>query len=67
MPKQAYVSLLQSVGLKPKKKHFKKMLQYIVLNESAESFPSDLIDMITLVGIDHKYPVLLGSTMKFFL
>ena len=52
MPKQAYVSLLQSVALHPKKKHFKKILQFLVLNESAESVPSDLIDMITFIGID---------------
>ena len=34
MPKQVYISLLQSVALYPKKKHFKKILQYLVLNET---------------------------------
>ena len=67
MPKQAYVSLLQTVSLQPKKKHYKKLIQYLVLNESASELSSDLIDMVTFIGIDQKYPVLLGSTMKYFL
>lgn len=67
MPEQAYKSLLQSVALQPKKKHFKKILQYVVLNEKPENVSSDLIDLITYVGIDQKYPILLGSTMKYLL
>ena len=67
MPKQAYVSLLQSVALNPKKKHFKKILQYMVLHEKADQLDAELIDMITFIGIDQRYPVLLGSTMKYFL
>ena len=27
----------------------------------------DLIDTITFIGIDQKYPVLLGSTIKYFM
>lgn len=67
MPKQAYISLLQSVSIQPKKKHYKKIIQFMVLNESANELSSDLIDMLTFIGIDQKYPVLLGSTMKFLL
>lgn len=52
MPKQAYVSLLQSVALNPKKKHFKKILQYLVLNESSQELSADLIDLVTFIGID---------------
>ena len=52
MPNQAYVSLLQSVALNPKKKHFKKILQYLVLNEKPEDVESELIDLITFIGID---------------
>ena len=48
-------------------KHYKKLIQYLVLNESASELSSDLIDMVTFIGIDQKYPVLLGSTMKYFL
>ena len=61
------MSLLQSVALQPKKKHFKKILQFLVLNEKPEDVPSDLIDLVTFIGIDQKYPVLLGSTMKYLL
>ena len=51
MPKQAYISLLQTVALQPKKKHFKKIIQYIVLNEGPSELSSDLIDMINFIGI----------------
>ena len=67
MPKQGYDSLLQSVALNPKKKHFKKILQFLVLNEDPQEVPADLIDKITFIGIDQRYPVLLGSTIKYFL
>ena len=52
MPLSGYRSLLQTVALRPKKKHFKKILQYIVLNEKPEDIPSQLIEMITQIGID---------------
>ena len=67
MPKQAYMSLLHSAALQPKKKHFKKIVQYLVLNEIPSEVAPELIDMIIFIGIDQKYPVLLGSTMKFML
>jgi hypothetical protein len=67
MPKQAYMSLLQTAALQPKKKHFKKIVQYLVLNELPSEVSPELIDMITFIGIDQKYPVLLGSTMKYML
>lgn len=52
MPKQAYISLLQTVALQPKKKHYKKIIQYMVLNETSSELSSDLIDMLTFIGID---------------
>ena len=55
------------MALNPKKKHFKKILQYLVLNEDPQEVPADLIDKITFIGIDQRYPVLLGSTIKYFL
>lgn len=67
MPKQAYMSLLHSVALRPKKKHYKKIIQYMVLNESPAELDSDLINLVTEIGIDQKYPVLLGSTIKYLL
>ena len=67
MPRQAYKSLLQTVALNPKKKHFKKIVQFMVLNESPEELDPELINLVTFIGIDQKYPVLLGSTMKYLL
>jgi len=43
---------LQSVALNPKKKHFKKILQYLVLHEKPQEVDADLVDLITFVGID---------------
>ena len=67
MPEQAYISLLQSAALQPKKKHFKKIIQYMILNERPDEVSPVLIDLITFIGIDQKYPVLLGSTIKYML
>ena len=67
MPTDAYYSLLESVALSPKKKHFKKILQYLVLSEEPTKVSPQLIDLVTVVGIDQQYPVLLGSTIKYML
>lgn len=67
MPRQVYLSLLQSVALNPKKKHFKKIVQYLILHEKAKDVDVELIDLITFIGMDQKYPVLLGSTLKFMI
>jgi len=67
MPEQAYGSLLQSVALNPKKKHYKKILQFLVLHEKPAEVTSEPIYMITFIGIDQKFPFLLGSTMKYLL
>ena len=52
MPRQGYVSLLQSAAIQPKKKHFKKILQYLVSNEKPAEVDPELIDLITFIGID---------------
>lgn len=63
----AYRSLLETVALYPKKKHFKKILDHMELYQDREGVDSDLIDLITFIGIENKYPILLGATMKHFL
>jgi len=63
----AYRSLLETVALYPKKKHFKKILDHMILYQDREGVDSDLIDLITFIGIENKYPILLGTTMKHFL
>jgi len=42
-------------------------VQYLVLNEKPEEVDPELIDLVTFIGIDQKYPVLLGSTMKYLI
>jgi hypothetical protein len=37
------------------------------LYQDREGVDSDLIDLITFIGIENKYPILLGATMKHFL
>ncbi len=62
-----YRSLLETVALHPKKKHFKKIVSHLTQFENKENVESQLIDLITFIGIDQKYPVFLGQTMKFLL
>lgn len=62
-----YRSLLETVALHPKKKHFKKIVAHLTQFENKENVESQLIDLITFIGIDQKYPVFLGQTMKFLL
>ena len=63
----AYRSLLETVALHPKKKHFKKVLEHMFAYEDKKNVDGKLIDLITFIGIEQKYPVLLGTTMKFML
>lgn len=62
-----YRSLLETVALKPKKKHFKKIIQHMIEYEERENIPSELLELVAFIGIEQKYPVLLGQTMKYFL
>jgi len=47
-----YRSLLETVALHPKKKHFKKIVAHLMQFESKENVESQLIDLITFIGID---------------
>ena len=38
-----------------------------MLNEGPAELDPELIDMLTFIGIDQGYPILLGSTMKYML
>lgn len=67
MPTEGYISLLETMALKPKKKHLKKIVQHIIRTKKPEDVDTEVIDMITFVAIDQKYPVLIGNTLKYFL
>ena len=62
-----YRSLLETLVLEPKKKHFKKVLAHIIEHEPKDKVDPVLISLIVRIGIDQKYPVLLGKTMKHFM
>ena len=67
LPAQVYESLLETMILYPKKKHFKKVIQHIIRFNDKENISGDLLSLITNIGIDHQYPILMGQTMKYFL
>ena len=62
-----YKSLLETLVLDPKKKHLKKVIAHLSEFEPKEKVDSSIINLIVKIGIDQKYPVLLGKTMKFFM
>ena len=62
-----YRSLFETVALSPQKKHFKKILEHMYLYQEKSGVDSVLIDLIVFIGIENKYPILLGTTMKFLL
>ena len=47
-----YRSLLETVALHPKKKHFKKIVAHMTQFENKENVESQLIDLVTFIGID---------------
>jgi hypothetical protein len=62
-----YKSLLETLVLDPKKKHLKKVIAHLSEFEPKENVDPQLISLIIKIGIDQKYPILLGQTMKFFM
>jgi hypothetical protein len=54
-----YKSLLETLALNPKKKHYKKV-QHLLDYEERENVHADLISLFVRIGIEEKYPVFLG-------
>ena len=52
MPVEGFISLLETIALNPKKKHLKKIIQYVRKTQKAENVDAEVIDMITFAGID---------------
>lgn len=67
LPTEAYKSLLQTVALAPKKKHFKKIIEHLLRFKEPEQVDTQVIDMINYIGIEQQYPILLGQTIKYML
>lgn len=67
LPPTVYRSLLETVALQPKKKHYKKIVEHMIESQDNEDFtqiPSEIIDLMVSIGIDQKYPVYVGQSLK---
>jgi hypothetical protein len=62
-----YKSLLETLVLNPKKKHFKKVVAHMIEFEEINNVDPELINLMVKIGIEEKYPVFLGKTLKHFL
>lgn len=63
LPATVYRSLLETVALQPKKKHYKKIVEHMIESKDNEDFtqiPSEIIDLMVSIGIEQKYPVYVG-------
>lgn len=61
---EVYSSLFQTLAIRPKKKHYKKVISYIKKVEDKARVSTELIDLVMNVGITHQYPVTLGQTVR---
>lgn len=61
---QVYESLLHTNIVRPKKKHFKKIIQYMRQFEDASRMTPEIVDLVVKIGINHQYPVTLGKYMR---
>jgi len=56
--------LLETATLYPKKKYYKRILEYILETENPADLEPKVIDKIVDVGILGGYPILLGNTLE---
>lgn len=59
-----YKNLLQTLTVRPKKKHYKKIVEYIQKLEDNNNVSMQLLDQIINIGIDHQYPTTLGKMVR---
>jgi len=64
LPLDVYRSLLQTLAVRPKKKHFKKVVEYLTTHEPVSRLTPQLLDQIIAIGISHSYPVTLGQIVR---
>jgi len=64
LPIDVYKSMLQTLAVRPKKKHFKKITQYIREHEPVERITPLILDQIINIGIAQQYPETLGQLVR---
>lgn len=62
-----YKSLLDTLAMKQKKKHFKKIVEYMQKYEKPQDVSPNLIDHIITIGINQQYPLTLGKFVRDFI
>lgn len=50
---QVYRSLLETMALYPKKKHYKKLMQHVIQYEDKNNISAELMKLLIGIGIDH--------------
>lgn len=64
LPVEIYTSLFHTLAMEPKKKHYKKVIEYIRAHEPVGEVPQHIIDKMISVGIVCRYPVTLGQVVR---
>jgi hypothetical protein len=59
--------LLETLSLRPKKKHFKKVVNHMIEFEDKNNVDYELMNHIIRIGVQEKWPVTLGRVMKHFI
>ena len=62
-----YRSLLHSVLLTGKKKHFKKIIEHMSKHLKPEDINDELVQKTIEIAVAHDFPILLGKTIKEFI
>ena len=64
LDKDVYISLLHTLKMKQKKKHFKKVVAYIRKFSDPNDLSPILIDQIISIGIEMQIPITLGQLVR---
>mmetsp|Transcript_4313 Transcript_4313/g.7289 ORF Transcript_4313/g.7289 Transcript_4313/m.7289 type:complete len:464 (-) Transcript_4313:184-1575(-) len=62
-----YHSLLETLTVRPKKKHYKKLVEYLLKHEKEENVSPMVLDHLTQVAINLNYPLTIGKYMRDFI
>ena len=55
---------METIAVRPKKKHFKKVIEYMRKHEDMKTISADLVDQIISVGIGLRVPDTLGQYVR---
>ena len=59
-----YDNLLYTMSLRPKKKHMKKLVKFLIDHENSQNITPELINNLIDFGIENKYPIVLGKFVR---